>query len=82
MEAQTNTRTNYPQMLSGPLQGRLLRMLVSLSRPQGIGNRTSQVILRFAWLLGLPEGGRLDTLEINDELEELIRKAGGGRSGR
>lgn len=75
IEAQTNTRTNYPQMLSGPLQARLLRMLVSFSGARKvleIGTFTGYSAACMA--MGLPEGGGLDTLEINDELEELIRE--------
>lgn len=70
---QTHIRTNYPQMLSGPTQGALLRMIVSLSgakRAMEIGSFTgySSVCIASA----LPSDGHLDCLEINDELEDLI----------
>ena len=74
-EAQTHLRTNYPQMLTGPLQGRLLRMLLSFSgarRVLEIGTFTGYSAACMA--LGLPEGGHIDTLEINDELTDLIRE--------
>ena len=75
IEARTNIRTNYPQMLTGPVQGRLLRMLVELTgaeRVLEIGTFTGYSAACMA--LGLPEGGHIDTVEINDELEDLIRE--------
>lgn len=75
LEARTNVRTNYPQMLSGPVQGRLLRMLVELTgaeRVLEIGTFTGYSAACMA--LGLPEGGHVDTVEINDELEDLVRE--------
>ena len=72
---QTHIRTNYPQMLSGPVQGALLTMLVKLVRPQRvleIGCFTGYSTICMAY--GLPEGGSIDTLEVNDELEDLIRE--------
>lgn len=76
LEKQTNIRTNYPRMLSGAVQGRLLKMLVEISgarRVLEIGAFTGYSSICMA--LGLPEGGRLTTLEINDELEPLMREA-------
>ena len=81
IEKQTYIRTNYPRMLSGAVQGRLLTMLVELcsaSNVLEIGTFTGYSALCLAY--GLPEGGRVDTLEINDELEDLIRE-GWERSG-
>lgn len=75
IEKQTNVRTNYPRMLSGPVQGALLKMLVELTssrRVLEIGSFTGYSSCCMA--LGLPEGGRLDALEINDELEDLMRE--------
>lgn len=74
VEKQTNIHTNYPRMLSGAVQGRFLTMLVEMtgaSRVLEIGTFTGYSALCFAY--GLPEGGHVDTLEINDELEDLIR---------
>lgn len=78
---QTHVRTNYPQMLSGPVQGQFLKMLVELTKARRvleIGTFTGYSAACMA--LGLPEGGHLDALEINDELEDLIlegwRRAG------
>lgn len=70
---QTHIRTNYPQMLSGPVQGALLTMLTKLVKPQRvleIGCFTGYSTICLAY--GLPEGGHIDTLEVNDELESLI----------
>lgn len=75
LEKQTNLRTNYPQMLSGSVQGEFLKMLVEISgarRVLEIGSFTGYSAICMA--LGLPEGGRLDALEINDELEDLMRE--------
>lgn len=76
LEKQTNIRTNYPRMLSGSVQGRLLKMLAQLSgasRVLEIGAFTGYSSTCMA--LGLPEGGKVVTLEINDELEPLMREA-------
>ncbi len=76
LEKQTHIRTNYPRMLSGAVQGRLLKMLVELSsarRVLEIGAFTGYSSAFMA--LGLPEGGIVETLEINDELEPLMRQA-------
>lgn len=76
LEKQTNLRTNYPQMLSGSVQGQLLKMLVEISgarRVLEIGSFTGYSAICLA--SGLPAGGHLDALEINDELEDLMREA-------
>ena len=70
---QTHIRTNYPQMLSGSVQGALLTMLVKLLKPRRvleIGCFTGYSTVCMAY--GLPEGGHIDSLEINEELEYLI----------
>lgn len=75
LQRQTNIRTNYPQMLSGKVQGEFLKMLVELTgarRILEIGTFTGYSSICMA--LGLPEDGHIDALEINDELEGLIRE--------
>lgn len=70
---QTFLRTNYGRMLSGPVQGRLLSLLVKMLRPARIleiGTFTGYSTICLAE--GLEPGGMVDTLEINDELEDLI----------
>lgn len=78
---QTHIRTNHARMLTGAVQGRFLKMLAEAVSPKNIleiGTFTgySSVCLAMA----LPENGHLDTLEVNDELEDLIlegfRRAG------
>lgn len=75
LEKQTNIHTNYPHMLSGSVQGQFLKMLVEITgarRVLEIGAFTGYSTICLA--LGLKEGGHVDTLEINDELEDLMRE--------
>ena len=70
---QTHIRTNHARMLSGPAQGQLLRMFVQMTGASNVlelGTFTgfSAVCMASA----LSEDGHLDTLELNDELEDLI----------
>ncbi len=73
LERQTNIRTNYPRMLTGRVQGEFLYMMTRMISPRKvleIGTFTGYSAICMA--LGLPENGHIDTLEINDELEDLI----------
>lgn len=75
LERQTHIRTNFPQMLSGPVQGRFLTMMAEFCHARSvleIGTFTGYSAICLAG--GLPEDGHLDALEINDELEDLIRE--------
>ena len=75
IEKQTNIRTNYPQMLSGAVQGRFLTMLVELTGARDIleiGTFTGYSAVCLAY--GLHGQGHIHTLEINDELEDLTRQ--------
>ena len=81
IQKQTNMYTNYPRMMSGPVQGALLKILTEISgarRVLEIGTYTGYSAVCIA--SGLPSDGRLDTLELNDEMEDLIlegfRRAG------
>lgn len=70
----TNVYTIHGRMASGHLQGRLLKMLVEMIRPQRvleIGTFSGYSAISMAE--GLPEGGRLYTFEINDEMEDFTR---------
>ena len=74
-ERQTHIHTNYPRMLSGAVQGRLLTMITEISNARHvleIGTFTGYSATCLAY--GLPEGGHVDTLEINDELEDITRE--------
>ncbi|MBQ2067487.1 MAG: O-methyltransferase [Paludibacteraceae bacterium] len=74
------TRDTYvhvlnPHMLSGQVQGRVLSMISHMIRPQHIlelGTFTGYSALCLAE--GLAEGGKLVTIEHNDELEDTIRR--------
>ena len=71
----TNLHILNPHMLSGQVQGELLRMLSRMIRPQHIlelGTFTGYSALCLAE--GLAEGGELITIEHNDELEATIRR--------
>ena len=73
LQKQTNIRTNHARMLSGPVQGRFLKMIVEMCgarRVLELGSFTGYSGICLA--SGLSEDGHLDTLEINDELEDLI----------
>ena len=71
---ETHLRLLHGHMVSGHLQGRVLKMLVRMIRPSRvleIGTYTGYSALCIAE--GLEEGARLHTIEIDDELEEMIR---------
>ena len=70
---QTHIRTNHARMLSGSIQGELLRIIVQTSGAKRIlelGTFTGYSAISLA--SALPEDGHLDTRELNDELEDLI----------
>jgi len=63
-----------PRMLSGHMQGRILAFLSKLQRPKVIvevGTYTGYSALCMAE--GLPDGGELHTIDINEELEDRVR---------
>lgn len=70
---QTHIRTNHARMLSGHTQGQMMRMMVQMigaKRVLELGTFTGYSAICLA--SALPEDGHLDTLELNDELEDLI----------
>lgn len=70
---QTHIRTNHARMLSGGIQGQLMRMLVQMtgaSRILELGTFTGYSAICLA--SAMDKDGHLDTLELNDELEDLI----------
>ncbi|MDE6668833.1 MAG: O-methyltransferase [Muribaculaceae bacterium] len=74
LDRATNTRLVNGRMCSGHLQGRLLKMLVQMVRPRRVlelGTFSGYSALCIAE--GLEEGATLDTVEIDDELEDFIR---------
>ncbi|MCC8152915.1 MAG: O-methyltransferase [Tannerellaceae bacterium] len=69
-----NVNLLRPRMLSGHLQGRILKMFCRLLRPKRIleiGTYTGYATLCMAE--GMEEGSFIDTIEINDEMEDFIR---------
>lgn len=73
LQKQTNLRTNHARMLCGPVEGKLMEMLSGMIQPKNIleiGAFTGYSAICLA--RGLKEGGMLDSLELNDELEDLI----------
>ena len=76
LQKQTNLRTNHARMLCGPVEGKLMEMLSGMIQPSNIleiGAFTGYSAICLA--KGLKEGGMLDSLELNDELEDLILQA-------
>ena len=70
----TNVHTIHGRMASGHLQGRLLKMLVEMIRPQRVlevGTFSGYSAISMAE--GLPDEGHLYTFEINDEMEDFTR---------
>ena len=70
----TNIHTIHGRMASGHLQGRLLKMLVEMIRPQRVlevGTFSGYSAISMAE--GLPDDGHLYTFEINDEMEDFTR---------
>jgi len=71
---ETNLRLLNPRMASGHIQGRLLKMLVSMIKPHcvlEVGTFSGYSALCMAE--ALPPQGVLHTVEINDEHEDFIK---------
>lgn len=74
LDRETHHRMVAPRMLSGHLQGKLLTMLTRMIHPNRvleIGTFTGYSALSFA--AGLEENARIDTIEVDDELESLAQ---------
>jgi len=71
---ETHAKIMMPRMLSGHMQGNLLSMLSKMIKPKQIleiGTYTGYSGICLAQ--GLQEGGKLHTIDINDELEKMVR---------
>jgi Predicted O-methyltransferase len=71
----TNVNMMHPRMLSGHLQGKILRMLTLMIKPGTIleiGTYTGYSAICLAQ--GMPAGAHLHTIEANDELTEIPQK--------
>jgi predicted O-methyltransferase YrrM len=75
LNRKTNLEVLRPRMLSGHFQGRVLSMLSHMIQPKNIleiGTYTGYSALSFAE--GLQVGGKVVTIDINEELEELVNE--------
>lgn len=76
LNRRTNLRLLNGRMCSGPVQGRLLKMLVEMIRPMlalELGTFSGYSALCIAE--GMPPGSMLHTIEADDELEDFIRQS-------
>ena len=74
LQRQAHLTLLNPRMLSGHIQGRILKMFMHMIQPQRvleIGTYTGYSALCIAE--GLGENAQLDTIEINDELQTKIQ---------
>ncbi|MEA1897333.1 MAG: O-methyltransferase [Bacteroidota bacterium] len=72
LRRKTYLKTPYPNMISGPLQGKFLELISKMLKPDRIleiGTFTGYSAICLA--SGLAEGGRLDTIDSNDETYEM-----------
>jgi caffeoyl-CoA O-methyltransferase len=75
IDRETNLKVLLPRMLSGHYQGRVLSMLSKMNNPKRIleiGTFTGYATLCLAE--GLTADGIIYTLDINAELEEMVRR--------
>lgn len=74
LNRQTNRDVLMPQMLSGKVQGQFLQMISQMIQPNSIleiGTYTGYSAICLAQ--GLAENGQLVTIDINEELEDMVR---------
>ncbi len=75
LEEETRATTTAPQMMVGPLEGQFLGWLVRLSQAENvleIGTFTGYSSISIA--LALPDGGRITTLDMNEETTAVARR--------
>ncbi len=74
LNRETWAKVLQPRMLSGHIQGRVLSMFSKMIEPKRIleiGTYTGYSALCMAE--GLAKGGKIHTVDINEELEEMVR---------
>ena len=75
MTREAHVKLLRPRMISGNIQGRLLKMLTTLLKPDNIleiGTFTGYSALCLAE--GAPENSKIVTIEIDDEMESFIQR--------
>ena len=75
LDRETHQKILQPRMLSGHLQGRVLSMITNMIKPKNvleIGTYTGYSALCFAE--GIQKGGRIDTIDHNEELEPIVSR--------
>ena len=71
----TQLRLSYGQMASGHLQGRVLKMLIRMTKPLKVLELgTFSGYATWCMAEGLEEGAELHTFEVFDENEDFLRK--------
>lgn len=75
LDRETHAKVMMPRMLSGHLQGQFLAMISKMCQPKlilEIGTYTGYSAIYLAQ--GLAEGGRLITIDLNEELEQMAKR--------
>lgn len=75
MTREAHVKLLHPRMISGNIQGRLLKILTSILKPQNIleiGTYTGYSALCLAE--GAPSTSKIVTIEVDDEIESFIRR--------
>ena len=75
LNRETYAKIMTPRMLSGHLQGQVLRMFSQMIKPKNIleiGTYTGYSAL--CMVDGLQEGGKLITIDVNEELQDIIQR--------
>ncbi len=74
LNRETHLKVLNPRMLSGAFQGRFLSMIAKMIQPKRIlelGTYTGYSA--FCFLEGLQSGGKITTIDVNVELEKIVR---------
>lgn len=75
LNRETYAKIMTPRMLSGHLQGQVLRMFSQMIQPRNIleiGTYTGYSAL--CMVDGLQDGGKLVTIDVNEELQDIIQR--------
>ncbi|MEG1554724.1 MAG: O-methyltransferase [Rikenellaceae bacterium] len=75
LDRETNLHSLQPRMLSGHIQGLILKMIISMCSPRRvleIGTFTGYSAIAMA--MALKSGATLHTIDINDEISDLPRR--------